>query len=219
MSGMEITYLGHSSFKIINKTTSVLTDPFDPQMLGVKFAPQSADIVTISHDHKDHNNASAVSGYKKILSGPGEYEINGVSFIGINSFHDNEEGKQRGINTIFIIEMNDFRLAHLGDLGHKLSDKTLNTIGDIDVLMIPIGGKYTINSAEAVEIVRDIEPKIIIPMHYQLPGATSELEKELETVDQFITTLGCKVEHLPKLTLREGAPLAEDQTIALLAKK
>ena len=117
---MDITYLGHSSFKIKTKTATIITDPFDPQMVGLKYSGVEGEIVTVSHAHADHNATGKVAGVKKIVEGPGEYEISGVSIMGFPSFHDNKEGAERGKNTIYVIEADGLRLAHLGDLGHTI---------------------------------------------------------------------------------------------------
>ena len=163
---MEIYYLGHSSFRIKGKSASIVTDPFDPKMVGLKYQGVTGDIVTISHDHTDHNQVSQVSEVKKIVTSPGEYEIMGVSIIGLSSFHDDAQGADRGKNTIYVFEIDEMRICHLGDLGHTLNEKLVEEIGDIDILMIPTGGEYTINSETAVAVVQGIEPRIIIPMHY-----------------------------------------------------
>src|SRR3990170_913648 len=109
---MEITYLGHSSFRLKASKGIVLTDPFDPDMVGLKFPKVSADLVTVSHQHEDHNRVNLVAEVKKEISGPGEYEVQGISFIGIPTYHDNEKGEKRGKNTIFVIEMDNLRILH-----------------------------------------------------------------------------------------------------------
>src|SRR5579859_3239225 len=139
---MEITYLGHSSFKIKGKSTSVVTDPFDSEMLGMKFTKIDGDIVLISHHHRDHDKIENVTNVKKVIDGPGEYEVAGVSVIGIKTYHDDKKGAERGKNTIYVIEIEGLRFLHLGDLGHKLEDFELKEIGTIDILMIPVGGTF-----------------------------------------------------------------------------
>ena len=122
---MDITYLGHSSFKIRTKTATVITDPFDPKMVGLKYSGVEGEIVTVSHDHSDHNAVDRVSLVKKVVEGPGEYEILGVTIMGYKTFHDNKNGSERGENTVYVIEAEGLRLVHLGDLGHLLSDDQL----------------------------------------------------------------------------------------------
>jgi L-ascorbate metabolism protein UlaG (beta-lactamase superfamily) len=214
---MEIVFLGHSSFRLKGKTASLVTDPFDPEMVGLKFPKVEADIVTISHDHEDHNRADLVKGVKKQISGPGEYEINQVSIIGIPSWHDDKKGALRGKNTIYVIEMDNVRLVHLGDLGHSLSEKKLEAIGDIDILMVPVGGEYTIDSAKAVEIARAIEPKITIPMHYQTPQLNPEVFANLSSVEPFLTEIGLPIEELTKLVIKKEE-IEEEQKVVVLQK-
>lgn len=216
---MDITYLGHSSFKIVTTASpkgiktkvSLITDPFDPNFVGLKFSANEADIVTLSHDHSDHNYTQAINGIKKVVSGPGEYEIQGVSILGFQSFHDNESGTKRGKNTIYVFETEGLRVAHLGDLGHELSAGLLEQLGDIDVLMLPVGGEFTIGTREAVEVVGKIEPYFVIPMHYKVSGMAPAFEK-LEPVDSFLKESGLLVENLPKFSLKKEDILEDQNT-------
>lgn len=196
----------------------MVTDPSDPKVTGLKFPKVSADIVTVSHtQHSDHKSVELISGVKRVVSGPGEYEISDISIIGISSFHDDKKGALRGKNTMYVFEVDGVRIAHLGDLGHKLKNKELETLGDIDVLMIPVGGVYTIDAKTAAEIVRDIEPRIIIPMHYFLEGMERHVFKKLERVDVFLSEVGLPNEKMDKLTLK--GQILEDQRIVVLQKK
>jgi len=217
---MDITYLGHSSFKIKTKTATVVTDPFDSQMVGLKYSGVEGEIVTISHDHPDHNAAGKVSGVKKVIEGPGEYEVMGVSIIGYPSFHDGKAGAERGKNTIFVFEAEGLRIAHLGDLGHTLSDDLVNEMGSIDVLMIPVGGVFTIGPKEAVEIVGKIDPYFTIPMHYKVLGLNPQTFAGVEPVETFIKEIGMTVENLPKFSLKKE-DILEDQgsKVIILEKK
>jgi L-ascorbate metabolism protein UlaG (beta-lactamase superfamily) len=212
---MDITYLGHSSFKIKTKTATVVTDPFDSKMVGIKYSATEGEIVTISHDHKDHNVVEKVTGFKKAINGPGEYEISGVSVMGYPSFHDAKNGEERGKNTIYIFEAEGLRVAHLGDLGHTLSDNLIDEIGDIDVLMIPVGGFYTIGPKEATDIISKIEPYFVIPMHYKVDGMNSELAEKLLPVSDFLKESGLTVENLPKFTIKKE-DILEDQTTKVI---
>ncbi len=216
---MDITYLGHSSFKIKTRTATVITDPFDPQMVGLKYSGAEGEIVTISHSHPDHNAVGKVEGVKKVFDGPGEYEVMGVSIIGYPSFHDAKQGAERGKNTIFIFEADGLRLAHLGDLGHTLSDDLVNEIGSIDVLMIPVGGKFTIGPKEAVEIVGKIDPYFIIPMHYAVPGLNSQTFTGVEPVETFLKEIGMTVENLPKFSLKREDILEDQGSKVLILEK
>lgn len=215
---MDITYLGHSSFKIKGKDAVLVTDPYD-KYIGLKFPEVDADIVTVSHQHEDHNQVSLVNGAKKVVDGPGEYEIKGVSIIGFSSFHDDKKGEERGVNTIYVIEMDGLRLAHLGDLGHSLSDDLVAQLGDIDILMIPVGGKFTIDSAQAVSVVQSIEPSVTIPMHYQVQGLDPKTFSELAPVDTFLKEVGITAEVLPKLSIKKEDINPEGQKIVVLERK
>ena len=215
---MEISYLGHSSFRIRTSQGFVVTDPFDPKMVGLKYSGVEADIVTVSHDHADHNQYLSVKGVKRVVSGPGEYEIAGISIIGIPSFHDDKKGELRGKNTIYIIEAEGLRLCHLGDLGHTLSQEQVEEIGEIDILMVPVGGGFTIGAKEASQVVMDIEPKIVIPMHFSLPGLNPEVFSKLSNVEDFLKELSLPTERLPKLSIKKEELLEESKVVVLEAK-
>ncbi len=164
---MDITLLGHSSFKIRGKNATVVTDPYDAALVGMKFPKDiEATIVTVSHDHSDHNAVSAVAGSPQIINGPGEYDVAGVGIVGIASYHDNEKGKSRGKNTIYRIQIDGLSVVHLGDLGHMLTSDETENLDGVDILMIPVGGVFTIDAIMACAIVHDVDPHIVIPMHY-----------------------------------------------------
>ena len=192
---MDITYIGHSSFKIKTKSATVITDPFDPASTGIKFPPQEADIVTISHDHADHNYLEKISGYKKVVAGPGEYEIMGISIIGISTFHDDKEGSERGKNTIYVYEAEGLRIVHLGDLGHALSESQIEALGEVDILMIPVGGVYTIGPKEASDLVSAVEPYFVIPMHF---GGD-----KLQPLEAFLKEVGQEGEKMSKFSIKK----------------
>ena len=183
---MDITFLGHASFKLKGKVTSVVTDPYDPS-IGLKFPKVEADLVTITHDHPDHNAPDQVGGNPFVISGPGEYEVKGVKIIGVPSFHDEKKGTLRGKNTIYNIKIDGLFVCHLGDLGQTaLGSEQLEAIGQVDVLLIPVGGFYTIDAGAAAKIAASLEPKIVIPMHYLEAGTNSKLEP----VDKFLKEMG-----------------------------
>lgn len=199
---MEITYLGHSAFRIKGKKTSIVTDPFDPAVTGFKMPSVQADIVTVSHEHKDHNNIKAVSGESLVISGPGEYEVKGVRITGLRTYHDNTKGGERGYNTVYRIEIDNVAIVHLGDLGHKLSDKEIEILDGVDILMIPVGGTYTINAAEAVEVISHLEPKVIIPMHYKSDKHKNDDGEKLDELSVFLKEMGKEnISPLPKLVV------------------
>lgn len=174
---MEITYLGHSCFKVVGKKISVLCDPFTPEVVGLKLSKQDADVVTISHNHADHNNLSIVKNEKYLLlDSPGEFEVKDSEFVGINSFHDAANGEERGRNTIFFFDVDGVKVCHLGDLGVELTSDQISKIEEVDVLLLPVGGKETIDAKAAVKVVSQIEPKIVIPMHYNAGKMTDLAE-------------------------------------------
>jgi L-ascorbate metabolism protein UlaG (beta-lactamase superfamily) len=216
---MEITYLGHSSFRLKTKNAVIITDPFDPAMVGLKFAKVPADLVTISHDHHDHNKRDLVMGVKMVIDEPGEYEVSDVTVVGISSFHDDQQGKARGKNIIYMFEAEGLRLAHLGDIGHKLSDEIIEELGTLDVLMIPVGGVYTINPSVASEIIRGIEPSITIPMHYKTQGMKEDTFGELSEVGDFLKEVGLPVEELDKLVLKKGDIFEGENKVVVLKPK
>jgi L-ascorbate metabolism protein UlaG (beta-lactamase superfamily) len=212
---MDITYLGHSSFKIKTKTATVVTDPFDPKMIGLKYSGVEGEIVTVSHDHGDHNAVDRVSGVKKVVAGPGEYEIGGISIIGFPSFHDNKKGAERGKNTIYVFEADGLRLAHLGDLGHTIDDVLASQMGAIDILMIPVGGFFTIGPREAVEISSTIDPYFILPMHYKITEMKGDTFAKMEPKETFLKEIGMPSEVLPKFSIKKE-DIAENQSTKVI---
>lgn len=199
---MEIKYLAHSSFLIKTKEAKVVTDPFDPKLVGLKFPRQEADVVTISHSHKDHSFTELIDGEPLILTWPGQFEKKGVRIWGYSSFHDKVEGKERGNNIIYKIETEGISILHCGDLGAIPTDAQLDEIGDIHILMLPVGGKYAITVDEAVFLAKKIEPFIVIPMHYSVPGIAIE---GLAPVSEFLTKMGITTpeEPLEKLVIKK----------------
>ncbi len=215
---MTITWLGHSCFKIQDKEVTIVTDPYDSSV-GFKLPRLSADIVTVSHNHYDHNNTAAVRGTSEkgpfIISSPGEYEIKGVFVYGIPSWHDKNEGRERGENIICRIEIDGISVAHLGDLGHTLDEEQITKLEGVDILLIPVGGVYTVGAREAVEIINQIEPRIVIPMHYKIPG----LKLDIDPVDKFLKEMGAgKAEKLSKLKISKKDLPKEEIKVILFEK-
>jgi len=218
---MNIIWYGQSCFKITASTGKgsegqviIITDPFD-KSIGLKPPRTRADIVTVSHQHRDHNNVGIIKDNPFIIDGPGEYEIKKVSIKGISSFHDKKQGALRGKNTIYVIEAEDIHLCHLGDLGHILEAGQLEQIGKIDILMIPVGGHYTISWNEADEVINQIEPKIVIPMHYKIPGLTINLD----SVDKFCKEMGASSKKtIPKLSIKKKNLPQEEMEIVVMEK-
>lgn len=221
---MIITWYGQSCFRIQSGELVVVTDPFSKD-IGLKPPTGQADIVTVSHDHDDHNNVNVIKGDPFVIDGPGEYSLKGISVIGIPSTHgENTEdpasakataGEVSDDNTIYVIEMEGMRVCHLGDQGAKLTNDQIEALGDIDVLFIPIGGTYTINADEALNVIGQIEPRVIIPMHYQIDGLKM---KELAKVDTFAKEIGCKKENMnvAKVTLKKKMLPEGDNEVYIL---
>jgi L-ascorbate metabolism protein UlaG (beta-lactamase superfamily) len=166
---MQITWLGQSCFKIQSKDVTVITDPYASD-IGLKLPRLNADIVTVSHDHHDHNNAEAVNGTPFVIDKPGEYEIKNVFVQGIPAYHDTSSGAERGNSIIYLFQIEELKIAHLGDLGAKLTDEQLEKLEGVDIIFIPVGGTFTIDGKQAAEVVNQLEPRIAIPMHYKIPG-------------------------------------------------
>lgn len=213
---MEITYIGHSSFKLRGKSGTLVTDPFNPVSVGSKFPKVEADVITISHGHDDHNYSDGVSGSPLIIAGPGEYEVKGIKIIGVASFHDNENGKERGDNTIYRIEADGISVVHLGDLGHKLDDKSLEILDGVDILLIPVGGVYTISASLAAEVISQLEPKIVLPMHYNTKLHNQKIFSFLSGVDIFLKEMGKEdIKSIPKLSVTKDRLPAELTVVVL----
>jgi len=181
---MNITWYGHSCFKLQGKDVTLVTDPFDKET-GLKPPAGAADIVTISHESGSHSNRETTRGEAFIIDGPGEYEKKKVVIRGIESDFNQEESNIVGGNTICIIIMEDLRICHLGDLNQKsLTTEQLKSIGEVDILFVPVGGISTIDSKAADGIIAQIEPRVIVPMHYKIAGVKGELAK-LEDIKAF----------------------------------
>lgn len=184
---MEITWYGHASFLITTaRGIKIITDPYEPGAFGgeLQYDPISdeADIVTVSHDHADHNYVQGLPGKPQVIRGVGRHEIKGLVVKGFSAFHDATQGSQRGVNIIFTFLADDIRVCHLGDLGHILSDTDIKNIGQIDVLMLPVGGAFTIDAKKASIVVDQLRPKLIFPMHVK----TAKCNIPLEPVDSFL---------------------------------
>jgi L-ascorbate metabolism protein UlaG (beta-lactamase superfamily) len=210
----DITWLGHSCFRIKGREATIITDPYDSKV-GYDLGRPKADIVTISHDHHDHNFVQGIKGEPKVIAGPGEYEISDVLITGIRTYHDEENGQKRGKNTVYLIEMEGVTFCHLGDLGHVLTTEQVEAMEKVDVLFIPVGGFYTINAAQAAEVISELEPKIVIPMHY----LTKEVDMPIDPVDKFAKEIGLKnVEPQEKLTVKSSS-LPEEMQVVILEYK
>lgn len=198
---MVITWYGHACFKIETREATLAVDPFS-KAVGLNPPRFHADVVLVSHGHADHANIDTIPGSPKVISGPGEYEVKGISILGIPTFHDAHRGRERGPNTSWRIAADGLVLVHLGDFGESgLRPETAEALGDVDILMIPVGGKpSTIDAKTASAVANQIEPNIIIPMHYKIPG----LKVQSSTLEAFLTELGIKpVEPMAKLAVKK----------------
>lgn len=208
---MDISWLGHSCFRINSSNGIVITDPYSPD-LGYSLGEPTARIVTVSHQHSGHSYVQGVGGEPRLVTGPGEYDIGGILIMGIATFHDDEKGQARGQNTAYVMEIDEVSICHLGDLGHTLTAGQVEEIGDVDVLLLPVGGISTISAPVAAEVVRQLEPNVVIPMHYKTPA----LERELEPVERFLKEIGVKeTESQPKLSLTRSSLPASTQVFLL----
>lgn len=196
---MTISWFGQSCFRIEAKEGSILIDPFSKD-LGLKPPKIKDDMILVTHDHYDHSNLEDAGPEAFVVKMPGEYEKNGIAVRGIPSFHDKSQGTERGPNSIYVIKAEDMTLCHLGDLGQdKLDDNQIEEIGDVDILMIPVGGSYTMNYKEAVEVISQIEPKIVIPMHYKI----KDLNMDIDGADKFIKELGLTPDKVDKFKINK----------------
>jgi len=212
---MDIIYLGHASFLLKHKGVRVVIDPFGKEV-GIKPVKTEADIVIISHDHRDHNNLSHIQGKPMVIKGPGEYEIKGVMVTGIQTFHDDKQGALRGKNTIYAIDIDDVRICHLGDLGHKLEKKHLDILDGVDVLMIGVGGETATDPKTAMEVIHQISPSIVIPMHYKTKEH-SKIWNKKATLGDFLKVSGMEARKESKLTVKK-LDLPEEMELIVLKK-
>lgn len=208
---MEVTWLGHSCFKVRGRQVTLITDPYDGS-IGYRWPAPTANLVTVSHSHPGHGYAAGVSGDPKVISRPGEYEISDVFIIGLANFHDSEQGARLGRNTAYLVEMEDVTLCHLGDLGHLPSSRQVQELSNTDVLFVPVGGVSTIGAEMAAELVRLLSPKIVIPMHYE-----TEVVRWLEPLSKFVKEMGLReVVPQPRLSITRSN-LPTETTVAVLA--
>lgn len=207
---MTIQWFGHSCFRIEVKDFSILIDPFSNE-IGLKPPKIKDNVILITHSHYDHSNTADAPPEARVINGPGEYEIGGVYIHGIQSYHDNAKGTQRGLNTIYVLKAEDINVCHMGDFGQdKLEEHQLEEIGDADILMLPVGGVYTIDGKQAVQITGEIQPKIVIPMHYKIPG----LNLDIVGPDKFLKEIGLTPEKVEKLKImKKNLPIEEIELI------
>lgn len=178
---MKIAWHGHSCFEVHDGLVVVM-DPHDGKSIGIKPPVVKADICLISHDHFDHNCSRIIHGDPTVVKEAGEREVKGLQIIGISTFHDEEEGAKRGRNIVYRFEMDGISFVHLGDLGQELTDEEIASLGRVDVLFIPVGGVFTIDSATARRLVERVRPKVAVPMHFHYGG----LSITISPMDEFL---------------------------------
>jgi L-ascorbate metabolism protein UlaG (beta-lactamase superfamily) len=208
---VDLTWMGHGCFRLRGRSAAVVTDPYPPS-LGPRLPKLEADLVTISHAHDNHSYTQAVAKDPYVVTGPGEYEVAGVIVTGLPTFHDGKQGEVYGRNTVCVIELDDVRVCHLGDLGHPLAADMLEALGNIDVLLVPVGGGNALDAAGAAEVVRQVEPRVVVPMHYGLPA----LKTDLAPVERFLKEMGVtEAEPQTRLSVQPSSTEAETRVVVL----
>jgi L-ascorbate metabolism protein UlaG (beta-lactamase superfamily) len=210
---MEITWYGRACFRLKGRDATVITDPCPPST-GFVAGKHDVDLLTLSHDHADHTYTRSITA-GLTLKRPGEYEFHDLLVAGIGTFHDAVGGQERGRNVIFSFEVDGVHIAHLGDLGHLLGEEQLTELGPIDVLLVPAGGMFTVTPAEAAEVVSQISPKIVIPMHFAIDGGSTDLQP----VDKFLQEMAVSEPiRQPKAVVTPSSLPDETQVILLDAR-
>jgi L-ascorbate metabolism protein UlaG (beta-lactamase superfamily) len=210
---MEITWYGHACFRLKSREATVVTDPYD-KTLGLTLPPLKADIVTVSHHTPHHNHVAGVKGNFKVIDSPGEYEMNGVFVTSIYMI-PSKNATTSTQNNVFVIYMDEIALCHLGDLTYVPTQKQVEDMGSIDVLLVPVGGQNSLNAAQAAEVISLIEPYIVIPMHYRLPDLTIKLDP----VSKFLKEMGItKAETVDTLKLTKASFPEETQVVLMEVK-
>ncbi len=217
---MIIEWFGQACIRVQTKPgpngeVTCIFDPFDPKFLGLKLPKLTADILAITHNHEDHNYQAGIDGNFFLIKDPGEYEVKQTFLYGIPGFHDNREGVERGSITMYLMQSEGLALVHLGDLGQtELTDTQLEQLEGADILIIPVGGTYTLDGKQAAEVVKQIEPRIVIPVHYYLPG----MKFKLDGADKFIKAMGAKMPiAIDKLKISKKDLLTEETKVVLLS--
>ena len=183
---MKLKWLGHSAFLLTAADgTSIVTDPYVPGSFSgaVRYGPirETADAVTVSHHHQDHDGVSHLPGKPRVFEGRGAFKVGSVSIGGFETFHDANEGTGRGRNTVFVFEADGLRVCHCGDLGHVLGPEQAAAIGRVDVLLVPVGGTFTVDAAAAHKVAKQLGAKVVIPMHFK----TGKLGFDIDGVEEF----------------------------------
>lgn len=213
---MDITWYGLSCFRIRENGVTVVCDPFD-KSVGKIMPRVKADIVTVSHGRPGHNSVERVSGTPKILDGPGEYEVNNVFVTGLTTYHRRGTASANERNVIYFLDFGGFTVGHLGDLGEVPSQSEIEelNLGEIDILMVPVGGGETLDPTRAVDVIGMFEPKLVAPMHFQDPELTAKWAQDLEPVDNFLRALGATAPE-PQTMLRVSKTSLPEETEVVL---
>jgi len=207
----EIRWFGHNCFRIRAKEATVLMDPVGKRT-GYSLPKQTVDIVTLSHEHAGHVNLEAVKPGFKMISGPGEYEMNDTFITGIRTYHDKQQGAELGYNTVYLIELENLKFGHLGDLGHQLSDSLIEQYGSVDVLFVPAGGGPVLPPSEMAELIANISPKMVIPMQYR----TTRGDAERDEVAPFLKHLGVEAPQPVEKLVIKPSDLTDQMQVVLL---
>lgn len=207
---MDIEWYGHSCFRLRGAQGIVVTDPYGPTDEGRSGALR-ADIVTVSHAHPGHDRVTSVDGPPFVIDGPGDYELRGIFVTGLRMAHDQEGGARRGHTTAYCVLLDDLSVCHLGDLGHRPSQEHVEAIGNVDILLVPVGGGNSLGPAQAAEVVRLLDPSIVIPMHCR-----SGARPELEPVARFLKEMGVDAAPpVPSLSITRGQLPEEPELVVL----
>jgi L-ascorbate metabolism protein UlaG (beta-lactamase superfamily) len=208
---MDISWYGHSCFRLGERGVTIVTDPPSDD-LGYERPRIRADVVTVSHEHPGHNNRVGFRGGPKFFDGPGEYEVKGVFITGIATFHDGRGGSVRGRNTVFVFDFDGLTICHLGDLGHVPDQSQVEALGDVDILLIPVGGLHSIDASKAADVISAIEPRLVIPMHYKVPAGKAKLQ----TVDKFLKAMGlASIPFQPEVRVSKSSLPQETEVVLL----
>lgn len=211
---MEITWYGHSCFRLMERgLATVVTDPFDHNVVGYEPLKLKADIVTVSHNAPGHNFVSAVKGVSHVINGPGEYEIGGVFINGVQTDGHGKKNGDKPRNTLYVFDYNGLTIAHLGDLRQVPPQAEIEALGTVHIALVPVGSGGALNAAKAAEIVSLLEPNIVIPMHYATPAA----KVELDSLSKFLKEMGLgESPHQPSFSVKRLSDLPDETRLVVL---
>jgi len=209
---LDIAWYGHACFRIRDAGVAIVTDPYS-RAIGLALPRLRADVVTVSHGHEGHASTRGLRGHPQLLQGPGEYEVGGVFITGVPTFHDDNQGSSRGRNVAFLLDFGGLTVCHLGDLGHVLGQEQLEMLNGANVLLVPAGGGSTLSVSDAAQVVGQIEPNIVIPMHYATPG----LARDLGPVARFLKAMGTSQPAAQDILKISVSTLPQEKQVVVLA--